>query len=95
MPMATAESPIRNGHSVGLHAGYQAEADSSLPASNRKEDPVSASIVTNEHGSKGGSSLLRMVRTTVFGAIGTLYVASLFSSPLREILAKIFSYFPR
>jgi len=46
------------------------------------------------HGSRDGSNL-RFWRIAVFGGIGLLYLVSLFVPPLREALAKLFSYFPQ
>ena len=55
---------------------------------------MSASVATNGHDSHGASTL-RAWRIVVFGGIGVLYLTSLFVPPLREALARIFSYFPQ
>lgn len=53
---------------------------------------MSATVATN--GSKEGSNL-RFWRIAVFGGIGVLYLISLFVPPLREVLARVFSFFPQ
>jgi hypothetical protein len=58
-----------------------------------KEDSVSTLMATGENGSSGLS--LHVWRMVVFGSIAALYVMSLFVPPLREALAKVFSYFPQ
>jgi hypothetical protein len=55
---------------------------------------VSTSTAADPHNSKQDSDL-RLWRIVVFGGIGTLYLASLIAPPLREALAKLFSYFPQ
>lgn len=54
---------------------------------------MSTSAAANHHSSKGAD--LRFWRILVFSGIGVLYIASLFVPPLREALARVFSYFPR
>ncbi|HYU31909.1 MAG TPA: hypothetical protein VEW48_07080 [Thermoanaerobaculia bacterium] len=49
---------------------------------------------SNGHSSNKGSNL-RSWRIAVFTGIGALYLLSLFVLPLREALAKVFSYFPQ
>jgi len=55
---------------------------------------MSASVATNGHDSHD-TSTLRALRIVVFGGIGVLYLTSLFVPPLREALARLFSYFPQ
>jgi hypothetical protein len=59
-----------------------------------EEDPMSTLVATDEHDSPAGSNL-RAWRAAIFGGIGALYIASLFVPPLRDALAKVFSYFPQ
>ena len=54
---------------------------------------MSTLMATGENGSSGLS--LHVWRMVVFGSIAALYVMSLFVPPLREALAKVFSYFPQ
>jgi hypothetical protein len=61
--------------------------------SSGEEEPMSTSAAANHHSSKGAD--LRFWRILVFSGIGVLYIASLFVPPLREALARVFSYFPR
>lgn len=61
--------------------------------SSGEEEDVSTSTAASHHGSNGAD--LRFWRIVVFGGIGALYVTSLFVPPLREALAKVFSYFPQ
>jgi hypothetical protein len=83
MPMAAVQSRARIG------------ADDLPPAVSRKEtSPMSASVATNGHDAHDTSNL-RALRIVVFGGIGALYLTSLFVPPLREALARIFSYFPQ
>jgi hypothetical protein len=58
-----------------------------------EEDSMST-LVATEQGSPAGSNL-RTWRTAIFGGIGVLYIASLFVPPLRDVLARVFSYFPQ
>jgi hypothetical protein len=60
----------------------------------REEDPMNTLVAPAGHGSQASSNL-RIWRAAVFGSIAVLYVASLFVPPLRDALAKIFSYFPQ
>ena len=60
----------------------------------REEGPMSTLVATDGHGPQASSNL-RIWRAVVFGSIGVLYVASLFVPPLRDALAKVFSYFPQ
>jgi hypothetical protein len=55
---------------------------------------VSTSAAVSPHDSKHDANL-RLWRVVVFGGIGTLYLVSLFVPPLREVLAKLFAYFPQ
>jgi hypothetical protein len=60
----------------------------------RKEDDMNTATVNRGYSFRDGFSL-SFWRNVVFGIIGGLYVASLFVPPLREALAKVFSYFPQ
>ena len=83
MPMAAVQSRART------------RADDLPPSAFRKEtSPMSASVATNGHDSHD-TSTLRALRIVVFGGIGVLYLTSLFVPPLREALARLFSYFPQ
>lgn len=76
----------------------QAADSTELPidsgAFERRGKPMKTLMVTNEHSSNDGFGL-HSWRIVVFGTIGALYVVSLFVPPLREALAKVFSYFPQ
>jgi len=91
MPLVATEGRAREGGDVPLPASYEV-ADGSPHAPAREEDSMNASATI--HGSRDGSNL-RFWRIAVFGGIGLLYLVSLFVPPLREALAKLFSYFPQ
>ena len=61
----------------------------------RKEEGMSNSAVATDGRGSQESSSLQSWRTAVFTGIGVLYLLSLFVLPLREALAKVFSYFPQ
>jgi len=54
---------------------------------------MSTATVNKGYSPRDGLSL-SFWRAVVFGSIAALYAASLFVPSLREVLAKVFSYFP-
>ena len=79
---------------AAIDGRFQADDRAELPIDRGREKPMNTTLVASEHHSKDGNSM-RSWRIVVFGGIGVLYVASLFVPPLREALAKVFSYFPQ
>ena len=69
-------------------------ADDPPYTSGGEEKAMNASATTSPNASKYGADL-RFWRIVVFGGVGALYLVSLFVPPLREALARLFSYFPQ
>jgi hypothetical protein len=91
MAAATEGRVQKGGSSIPLPASRQIDAEDPPYG---KENPVSHSSISPNHDSRVTADL-RFWRALVFGAIGVLYLISLFVPSLRDALGRLFSYFPQ
>jgi hypothetical protein len=92
MAAATKERRAQSGGAF-VPISQRDEADDPSVRSAEEEIPLShMSAAVNRN---TGIPNLRIWRTMVFGAIGVLYLSSLFIPSLRQFLGKLFSYFPQ